>query len=333
MANRPTSKRELLAKALHASRLHRLPLPVSKPRLTVFAWHRLYREKPSEHLDHTVFDMQADEFYDTIKGLKELGPCLDEEQLLAIIAGVEPMPPRAFAITFDDGYVDNFTIARPILKSLGVPAFFFIASSLTSNRRLGWWDEVAYIIRNSSKSVIKILGQEWRVTKDNQHKVIKSIQNLCKVKPETATRNLLPTLAQQAEVARPTTPIADRELMTWSQIKKLHSEGFTIGSHTCTHRVLATLPAATQLQELKQSKETIERQLGAAVRCFAYPVGGKQHFTAETRSLVAAAGYQAAFSYSTGVNVGDCETFAIKRTPAAMTTAENIGKVAFPAIF
>lgn len=42
----------------------------------------------------------------------------------------QPFPPRTVAITFDDGYRDNFTEALPILNEFALPATFFISTGL-----------------------------------------------------------------------------------------------------------------------------------------------------------------------------------------------------------
>ena len=51
------------------------------------------------------------------------------------------LPARAVAITFDDGYADNATVALPVLKRVGFPATFFIATSFLDGGRM-WNDTV-----------------------------------------------------------------------------------------------------------------------------------------------------------------------------------------------
>jgi len=48
-------------------------------------------------------------------------------------------------ITFDDGYLDNATVAAPILRRLDLPACFFIATELIGSDRVPWWDAEASI--------------------------------------------------------------------------------------------------------------------------------------------------------------------------------------------
>lgn len=44
------------------------------------------------------------------------------------------------AVTFDDGYRDNFENAAPILRSLGLPATFFVVSDFMETDAVAWWD-------------------------------------------------------------------------------------------------------------------------------------------------------------------------------------------------
>jgi peptidoglycan/xylan/chitin deacetylase (PgdA/CDA1 family) len=47
------------------------------------------------------------------------------------------------AITFDDGYRDNFTVAAPILEQFGLPACFFVTTGFIASTQTPWWDREA----------------------------------------------------------------------------------------------------------------------------------------------------------------------------------------------
>lgn len=59
-----------------------------------------------------------------------------------LIEKIEKQEPlnRELAITFDDGYRDNYEYAVPILKSMGLPGTFFVASKFIGTDHVPWWD-------------------------------------------------------------------------------------------------------------------------------------------------------------------------------------------------
>ncbi len=61
--------------------------------------------------------------------------------------------------------------------------------------------------------------------------------------------------------------------MTWDHLEELHSAGWEIGSHTCSHPVLTLIDASALEQELRRSRADIEERLGAPCTSLAYPYG------------------------------------------------------------
>jgi peptidoglycan/xylan/chitin deacetylase (PgdA/CDA1 family) len=88
--------------------------------------------------------------------------------------------------------------------------------------------------------------------------------------------------------------------ITWEQLAELRKEGVEIGSHTISHQDLRDTkgksPEAYEQwlrEEIVQSKQIIEKQIGGKCSVFAYPVGGHNQ---RVRELVKEAGYDAAFT-------------------------------------
>lgn len=71
----------------------------------------------------------------------------------------------------------------------------------------------------------------------------------------------------------------------------LRAAGFTIGSHTCTHRTLKDLDGATLKSEVEDSRRWLEDVLGEPVLHFSFPKGRTSLAAART---VRRAGYRSA---------------------------------------
>jgi peptidoglycan/xylan/chitin deacetylase (PgdA/CDA1 family) len=99
--------------------------------------------------------------------------------------------------------------------------------------------------------------------------------------------------------------------MTWDQIVELHAGGVTFGSHTSTHEILTTVPAAQAEREIVESRRSIQQKLGNCCEMFSYPNGD---YSEPVRDLVAEAGYKFAFlNQVPGVWTRDCDPFLIPR--------------------
>jgi peptidoglycan/xylan/chitin deacetylase (PgdA/CDA1 family) len=84
--------------------------------------------------------------------------------------------------------------------------------------------------------------------------------------------------------------------LSWDDVREMVAMGHEIGSHTVSHPDMATIPVDQTHAELVQSKQTLEDRLGRPVRWFAYPFGGRQHFSPERLALVTEAGYEGCLS-------------------------------------
>ena len=63
------------------------------------------------------------------------------------------LPPRAAAITFDDGYADNLVCAHPILRKHSLPATYFVATGFLDGGRM-WNDTIIESVRGTTQPEI-----------------------------------------------------------------------------------------------------------------------------------------------------------------------------------
>jgi peptidoglycan/xylan/chitin deacetylase (PgdA/CDA1 family) len=125
--------------------------------------------------------------------------------------------------------------------------------------------------------------------------------NLFKHRPADETDSLLEQLSQACGVPLPSDEAQSAELMSWKQLRAMRAMGHGIGSHTFSHRVLATLPPPEQAREIGDSRGDLAARIHGEVMSFAYPVGGVRHIDSNSVACVREAGYQLAFTFNTGM--------------------------------
>lgn len=304
-------------------------------RLIVFNYHRIRPDGRgfTSDLEEYVYDTCASTFAAQMRWLKANTEVLSEAQLIRHLDSPRTLRRPASLITFDDGYLDNYTIAYPILRDLGLPATLFVPTRAIEQRQLGWWDVMAYLIKKTTRPFIDVEGQTFSLP-DQRREATSFYQEQMKKAPQERTADLVQRIAGACEVDPPSPRRADRELMSWDQIREVARDNFTIGCHTHSHRVLSTLIPDEQEQELTRSRSIIEEQLGTPVHSIAYPVGERQFLSNETEDIACRLGFHVGFTYLTGVNTwGQINNHAISRVAATEDLASFIALVVLPEIF
>ena len=98
--------------------------------------------------------------------------------------------------------------------------------------------------------------------------------------------------------------------LKWQQIRAMQERNTEIGSHTLSHAALSEITPEEQQLEIAESKAVLERNLGTPVEYLAYPYG---KFTASLFAVLQGAGYRAACSGITGLNLRETDPFVLRR--------------------
>jgi peptidoglycan/xylan/chitin deacetylase (PgdA/CDA1 family) len=327
-------KKLLLAKVLRRTRTLRALRTLAGPCLVVLNYHRVRRNGAPQDaaFEDGVFGPSASEFERQMEWLSSNAEMLTEDEVVERVGGGKAFGRPSALVTFDDGYIDNYETAFPILRKLGIPAIFFIPTALISSRQLGWWDIVAYLVKRSTRASISLAGEE--IVLADRGEAIGGLIARMKQRLADPAAYSMERLSEACQVPIPSTAIQGRELMTWEQIREVSRNGVAIGSHTHTHPVLAKLGREAQREELRMSKEILEREVGKRVRSIAYPFGGSLHFGKESMSLASECGYEIGFSFHGPANRGGrIERFGISRFRAPDDFELMAASILLPEIF
>jgi peptidoglycan/xylan/chitin deacetylase (PgdA/CDA1 family) len=314
---RISGKRESLARAMAwsgvSSILAQLP---PRDSLLVLAWHRI-GNAGEELFDPGVFSATADQLDEQISSLKRRLSVVTLEEALAFIGGaIKEKKPRCRALlTFDDGYLDNYQTAFPILRSHGVQGVFFLATSMVGSSQLPWWDRIAWLVRTARKRQFVLsypANLNVDINKNGLSANISAVLNLYKTPENLDPTRFIRELVEEAEASDP--PKTARRFLNWDEAREMSKAGMAFGSHTHSHQVLNRLEPHRQFEELSQSQSILKEQLGTSHDVLAYPVGSRISFSEETKRIAGELGYSAAFSHYRGINLpGVTDAFDVKR--------------------
>ena len=327
-------KKLLLAKLIEYSGIGAIIRTLRPPQLAIYNFHRV-RSKDSEVIpfDDLIYGISEENFEAILISLKKWADPIGEIELLQHVQKIKTINKNCFAVTFDDGYVDFYTRAWPILKKHNIPAFLFVPTEAIEQRKLGWWDRIAYIIKNSPIKNWSWDGRTYNLATEGAQ--LNWILHRAYGQGNSFLRNDdLQRFAEELKVDSIPRDLQSKELLSWQQIKELYKEGVAIGAHSHRHEVFSNLTIEEQRADLITCKEIISKQLGFVPQSLAWPVGGYIHYTDESVKIAEALDFPMMFSYETGTNVIaklDCKN--IKRVSGDTHPIVVKAELALPNLF
>ena len=228
---------------------------------------------------------------------------------------------NSVAITFDDGYVDNYEKARPLLEKYQLPATFFIASGYIDQGKEFWWDtlEQLFLFTPALPAVFSLPLNEQLLEfhlEEEAHLSPALVQKhqswkACEEAPPTQRAQLfykvweqlkplpLPQIEQKIFAIKewagePATVDKAHCSMTLTQLQDLSRRLlFQIGAHTVSHPALAFHSPEVQQNELALNQSFLKTHTGQDIDLLAYPYG---NYNEVTRQVATALQFKAAFT-------------------------------------
>jgi peptidoglycan/xylan/chitin deacetylase (PgdA/CDA1 family) len=233
------------------------------------------------------------------------------------------------AVTLDDGYLDNLDQAAPVLRSLGIPATFFIVTdTLDPQAPEYWWDRLEHLLLEPGPGADRVRVRAGRhdvaldlTTPQSSRRGYAELSAILQRQDHGVAAHVVATL--EAARPRPSSCARHRRLST-GQVRELAAERlFDVGSHTCTHSALAALSGRAGREELARSRHRLADLLGDAPELLAYPYGSVGAVARRNARDARSAGYRAAFTNVAGPAEGS-SAFAVPRITVGRWSVDEL---------
>lgn len=199
------------------------------------------------------------------------------------------------AFTFDDGYIDNYTVAYPILKKHQVPFTIYITTNFPDYRAVLWW----YLLEDTVKEN-EWIEFTWQgvdhsypcgtiAEKESAFDDIRTVINQSFRVNDFKT--LLKGVFDKTEIQL--YEYSKSLVLSWEDILVLNEDPLcTIGAHTVNHYPLRQLTDDKLEYEIKTSRDRIEKHIGESVDHFAYPFGKETESSFREFEVVKSLGFK-----------------------------------------
>lgn len=231
----------------------------------------------------------------------------------------EAYPPKSVAITFDDGFRNNYDIAAPILDELKIPATFYICAGIVDTGLMFWVDELEDCFNRCSVPSIRLtLGtgvQTYSLeNKEQRLATLNSVKSFCKQADTDTRKRIVKSVIDETRVTPTCAAATNYEKISWHQLREMASnELFTIGGHTLYHDIMTSQTQAKMRLDLQATIDLLNYNLDQATTHFSYPEGQPEHYNHEVIGALQHTGILCSPSAICGLNSRQIDLFNLRR--------------------
>lgn len=283
-------------------------------KLTIVTYHGIVRE-PLRLYDWCFLDAQS--FRRQLLYLKDNFIILPLSEAIDAMRQDRIRRPTA-AITFDDGYHNNYTVAFPILQEFRIPATVFLATRFVDTDDTFWNLRLNAAVASSPKSRLTWDGSTLDLNgiasrQRANVRIRKSIRDLPKA--QLFQRAAEAVTALGSDPNSPLEPDSPFRILSSRAIAEMKASGLVdFGAHSHSHMILSRLSEAECRQEIELSLKHVQKLTGRPCEFFAYPLGGPGDYSEPAIRVLQQNSVRAAVTTIPGLNDKTTPVLELRRS-------------------
>ena len=283
----------------------------------IFLFHGVIRRQRHEVRNYTRKHILLDRFVFILRDLVQNGTPVSMPEIVKASAETRSLPERAFAVTFDDGFENNYSIAAPVLEEFRVPATFYVTTRFIEEGACSWIDMIESAVDGQEEVRLRLPALDVNgryATREDKLELLEAVRQYVKNHPQVDPYAFAQEVWDQSSLeAMELDPELDGK-MSWEQLRELNGNpSFTVGGHGHTHRILEFLDDSEMEDEVATSLGKLRGNLGPAVVHYSYPEGLWNCYSQRVIRRLRRHGIVCAPSAENGINHPGDDLFHLKR--------------------
>lgn len=287
--------------------------------LCIFLFHGVTIKNDFSVRNYTRKHIDLDLFSRCMEALNINGTAISMDDVINVFDNKKNFPKYPFAITFDDGFENNLSIASPILNDFSIPFTIYLTTNFIENNDMSWTDKIEYATQNTTKKEFKeeILNKKFLLGSKNQKiSFLKEIRKLVKNNKSIDPINYSINLCKKLNVEineNEKDELLDKKI-SWEQINFYKDNPLiTFGGHSHTHKILSFLDDDELSSELDTSLNLLREKGNLKVEHYSYPEGLSNCFSQKVIREMKIRGIKCCPTAIDGTNTSKTDLFKLKR--------------------
>jgi peptidoglycan/xylan/chitin deacetylase (PgdA/CDA1 family) len=293
-------------------------LNLPKNDFVIFLFHGVIEKNLFEVRNYNKKHILKKEFLKILKLLKRKGNVLSLDEILYHIKNHINLPKNTYAITFDDGFENNYSLAAPILDELNLPSTFYFSTDFIENNTMSWIDKIEYCVELKKKGEVYIPWFRRKIqfnSKQSKISLLENIRYFVKNNLGFNINNFVNHFFNQCniKIINHSNINIDKKI-NWKQTNVLkNNKLFKVGGHSHEHLSLGLLSSKQSTLQIRKSFRLFKKRINLNLDHYSYPEGRKIDYNKSIITTLKSSGIKLCPTAIEGKNNLNTSLFDLKR--------------------